>query len=666
MDYKGLFNRLHCSVLVIFDDDCIQNNPNKRHIVHDFILMNKEDRHELLTVLEAVNKKLYTSLESLAYKTDEYFDKVNWRDDVIIDDFESVFPILEKIMDDTFFKEYREQYTNLEEEPMIDNYLLFAKYGVGIHVPSCYQKMIAQYEANDGRRGKTRIFCDYSADTKQAFLREVKSICIDESMICIIDNLLRDGEKAKEIMENISESGEEANRIVGTVFSSREKVEIIDDKLCFVYTNKDTPEILLMNLVRSAYHHFLATLQIEVETNIGEAFRKAKENKYIANYLSKKALSEGMSDLSVIQNWIRLMYEVQTAKSNATKKLICLANIVNELEDTDDERYGDILLDELNTWEAFDYSVNDYHLPPMPGDVFMTDDNQLFILIGQDCDMTVGDGRERKNVVSELLPVVGCSRMHEVKIKNDLEYVWLSNFNHPQDGLVCLKIDYKRRKFIESRILDICMYENGGKCELALDGKISKSTEEMVQSYLVSYYYELQKYFSHILCMQEKCGEELSYVLNQSKYSIPINCLTIKENKIQYPLRRLCRLKDTYVFYLYKLYLEYRGRQPFDTINYAASVNHSILFSYSGKEIQLNVKAKMGSYQYRANIKDLTWYVPREEIYRLFREFSLDEKLESDESFIILHSIRTTIPLKSGHSIAIRKGKGGKAEIEFI
>lgn len=665
MDYKGLFKRLQCSVLVIFDDDCIQGKPNKRHIVHDFVLMEHDDQHELVSILKTENQELAVLLESIACKTDAFFNRISWRDDVIIDDFESVFPLAQEILDKEAFEEYKEKYVSLDEQELIDNYMVFSKYGVGIQVPSCYQTMISQYEANNGRHGKMRIFGDFTSETKVAFMREIEAINADKTMICIVDNLLADGEKAKEIIESISESGENANNIVGTIFTSREEIERIDEGMCFVCTKKDTPEILLMNLVRSAYHHFLAKLQDEVERNIEGAFRKAKENKYIANYLSKRALSEGLSDLSVIQNWIRLMYEVQTAKSNATKKLICLSNIVNELEDTEDERYGDDLLDELNTWEAFDYSINDYHLPPMPGDVFMTEDNKLFILIGQDCDMIVGDGRERKNVVSELLPVVGCSHMHEMKIKNDLEYVWLSNFHHPIDGLVCLKIDYKKRIFIESRILDICMYDNEGNSELDLDNQISEDTEEMLQSYLVSYYYELQKYFERILCMKEKCGEELSYVLNQSKYLISIDRLTKIDNRIWYPLRRICRLKDTYVFYLYKLYLEYRGRQPFDTINYAASANRSITFLYLGKEIQLGIKVKMGHYQYKAKDEDLTWYVPRDEMYKLIKSFSIGEKLESDESYIVLTARRTEIPLKSGHAFIINKKKDNKAEIEL-
>ena len=119
------------------------------------------------------------------------------------------------------------------------------------------------------------------------------------------------------------------------------------------------------------------------------------------------------------------------------------------------------------------------------------------------------------------------------------------------------------------------------------------------------------------------------------------------------------------MFYLYKLYLEYRGRQPFDTINYAASANRSITFLYLGKEIQLGIKVKMGHYQYKAKDEDLTWYVPRDEMYKLIKSFSIGEKLESDESYIVLTARRTEIPLKSGHAFIISKKKDNKAEIEL-
>ena len=122
MNYKGLFKRLHCSELVIFDDDCIQGKPKKRHIIHDFVLIEHDDQHQIVSILKPEHEKLAVLLESIACKTDVFFDRINWIEDVIIDDFESVFPLVQKILDKEAFEEYKEEYLNLDEQELIDNY----------------------------------------------------------------------------------------------------------------------------------------------------------------------------------------------------------------------------------------------------------------------------------------------------------------------------------------------------------------------------------------------------------------------------------------------------------------------------------------------------------------------------------------------------------------
>ena len=71
----------------------------------------------------------------------------------------------------------------------------------------------------------------------------------------------------------------------------------------------------------------------------------------------------------------------------------------------------------------------------------------------------------------------------------------------------------------------------------------------------------------------------------------------------------------------------------------------------------------MGNYQYKAKNEDLTWYIPKDEMHKLIKEFSINDKIENDESFIVLPSRETNISLKGGHTIIIKKKKNDKAEI---
>ena len=41
----------------------------------------------------------------------------------------------------------------------------------------------------------------------------------------------------------------------------------------------------------------------------------------------------------------------------------------------------------------------------------------------------------------------------------------------------------------------------------------------------------------------------------------------MEDEKVEYKVRRICRLKHPYMLYLYKMYLEHQGRHPFDCMN---------------------------------------------------------------------------------------------------
>ena len=91
----------------------------------------------------------------------------------------------------------------------------------------------------------------------------------------------------------------------------------------------------------------------------------------------------------------------------------------------------------------------------------------------------------------------------------------------------------------------------------------------LMPDYMVEYYSKLQQFFLATKTLRIQAEDAFEIVL--SKEHSP-RLLSFKDfdktsDTVSFDLKRVCRLTHDYVFYLYKLYLEYRGRQPFQTID---------------------------------------------------------------------------------------------------
>ena len=302
----------------------------------------------------------------------------------------------------------------------------------------------------------------------------------------------------------------------------------------------------------------------------------------------------------------------------------------------------------------------------MPGDVYVSSDDKAYILIGQDCDMMIAEKRKRRVAASELLPVKELIAMNtSEKIHNDTEYVWLANYRHIDDQVYCMKIDYKHRRFIDSRILDLCTYNSNGECILDTKNGIKNSANVILQPYLVDRYEGLRTYFEAISQLSTENGDVLKMVLANDQYLFTSDEFEQIDEGLRFPLKRVCRIKQTCVFFLYKLYLEYRGRQPFETINYAASQPRSIDVVYTDKIMKTEFAIRMGSYSHDDRVEKLTWRIQTKKMCQLFRDLGIDEKIDEKEDILVFKGKTTEIPLQSGKRAKFVKKKGNKADLQI-
>lgn len=99
-----------------------------------------------------------------------------------------------------------------------------------------------------------------------------------------------------------------------------------------------------------------------------------------------------------------------------------------------DEDLPDADLQQLNTLEAFDYTVNDYFLPVTAGDIFTNSKDEWFVLIGQDCDMARSITRTPKDALAELLPAKVRTQTDFEKWTNDLRSASIYSFRKNLDA----------------------------------------------------------------------------------------------------------------------------------------------------------------------------------------------------------------------------------------
>lgn len=658
MDYKRLFDILRCHILVIFDDDLACKETPKTQIIRDFITMDYEDQEEIVSEIQKKHPEVGKGLHDLKQNIDPFYSIINWNEDIPVDDFESIFDVLAAKCSIQDLESIKESYYQIDDKVLASYCDLLSLYGVCMEVPECYAGIIENSYRNDGHRRKIRVYRDFTSETKTDFINILSSSSIDKSIICIIDNCLKGENKAREILTSINDATEKQTdkNIIGSIFTSKEELEQIDDNLCFVYTSKDKNTMLFMNIIRSAYHYFLKVLHCEINNNISQAFEKAKQNKNIANFLSQRAVNEGISDYQVMQNWIHFMSELQSKDSKTVKRLISLAQIIGELEEDDEEAFDTTLINELNMNEAFDYNINSYFLPTAPGDIFEIND-ALYVLIGQDCDMMMAEKRERRIAAAELLKVELIPITTVEKIKNNLEDVFISNYWHTDNKAYCMKIDYQHRCYADSRILDLCSYQLSGSCRINLVKGIDDSEIELVQKYLLTHFSKLQLFFQSIKRINDSFSDELNSMLKNKYTIITPNDYSENMEELIFPVKRICRLRQTYVFYLFKLFLEYRGRQPFDTINYAASNYFPITVKFGDKEAPLDVTVCLGKYADDTKIEKLIWYIEIRNLNELLKKFSIDGILDENLERLELKNKINDVSLKNGIHIKIEKKK---------
>lgn len=624
--YGKIFSQLEAKRLIIFEDD-FNGLKEKNALLYGFARMDELDQNELLHYVEQIDSSASDQLASFAAKFNLLVEPkiTSWQDQIIENDIVTSFSLVNNGDRLTISELYDAVNINnwSGKDKIFD---AFYRYAIGIEVSEAYSTLFDEYVGENGRRGPIMVFRDFSADSSRIFLDEIEKRNNDESTtVCIIDDMLQETPRADEIVESIRRKfNSERTNIIGIIFSSKESQDNISDDIYLERVKKGNSEdSLKAALAKSAYSFLLSRLSSTYKNALNDAFSDAIKSKNIAFYLSNMATAEGCTNYQVISDWINQIYRFKVSKSPKLVSIAKLSRLISLLEDETVKFDSETL--EMNSFEAFDYNVNFYREPIAPGDIFMTDNKKLYIMVGQACDTMFRNAKDGcNNGVIELVSAELKSQdTTDLSVRMKSDYIWISNFmctEGTNKKYKALKVRYVSKGLVDNQILQLSQFNDDGECIINFEKE--KYKEKGVEpEYYGELYSKLFLYFKSLQRLKKKDIDLFSTVIENDLSKRLISAGNWKENNqvLSYGIRRIGRLRHPYILYLNKMYLEYQGRHPFDCINLTRIHRMEVPVDGTSETLPINVVLSTERDTNMKRIDLLPWVIDIRELVDIFR-----------------------------------------------
>lgn len=620
--YDKMFDVLNVKDIIIFEDIFSTNNV-KNEICYGLVRMSMINRNRMLDEMNEIEPMGKEQLEAFVNEFDKVFDAIeSWENEIPYNDIETTFEVIqEKVEYRGLLPVVKEKYSMidigswLQKEEALS---LLSSYGVGVEVPNLYEELFCEFLHKKARWECFRIFRDFSVSTEIDFKRYLEYSFDDKGMVvCILDDQLRNGKCATEIascIEKVQSGPEGRLNITGLIYSSFDNKDCINDKIYFEYIKKDASKREFQAaLTKSSYSYMLSKLKAVYQDVLGKAFEEAVCNKNIAYYLSSMADCEGVTNYQVITNWIKLLFEYKLSDVQELTTVAGMTRLIGLLEDEKLEFSKEML--SLNTFEAFDFGVNRYREPLASGDIFLIN-KKICILLGQDCDMMNSITRTRKNGISELVTASTINQNNiDSAVKLNGQYIFISNFRKNKDDVVkTLKVRYSSREFVENQILQLCQFNDEGKCYIDINTRQYKASG-VEPEYYENMYADLVSYFEALFIINKSVKMAFELIVKDSQSSRLISLIDYEQNQaergiVEYKVRRICRLKHPYMLYVYKMYLEHQGRHPFDCMNMSRVQEIQVkLVQDDSTFVSVDMVLTPDREMNRTHIENMDWYI---------------------------------------------------------
>ena len=644
-EIKRLYDVLNPGIFIFVEDD-IAFDGTKGHVMIDYSRMNSEDRKELLDSLPDSPEK--ETLVNYTDKISTWIDSVDWSQ-AVSDDIE--FSI-------KAFPEAKALYEMIDSSLWEgENSQLFLRYGIGANVPELFSQFLSITARNNANAiyAPIRMYQHYIEEVRKQITNDFNLHAKEgRSAVVVLDNVVGGERLAKSMLDDLNKYVKDhKNRVFATIFSSSagQIGETSSTEMLYVgYAQKSNGlEEVHHNIVLAAMNVFIQSYREQYKGVIHDKCKVLCENPALVNYLYGMTQAEGAAGYETFHQWLSFMMESEMEKSGEFKTIIKLSNSIEScaLKKNLDLDLPPELIKAASS-ENFSQSVNEFCSMIAPGDIFEYKD-KLYVLVGQDCDYMMGERRKRRTPYCDLLPAELVSQKDCDKLDDDKRYVYVNNYLNADGKTYTLKIDYSHRDFISNEILNLCAFNINGSSCLDCNRPLSDEVKSIIQPYMLKYYDNLVDYFKSLIQIKTdypdffECQERLQTALPL----LNIYSYNQEDEKVQYPIKRVARLKSTASLLVNKMFLEYRGRLPYTSINL---IGYSIIcanIEFNGQQQQIEVYMKLSNNRnsnFRKVSAKLPWLIRKGDLARILSEFS-----ESADEYIELKGgTECKLPYSSG------------------
>lgn len=583
--FLQLLEGLDTGLIILIDDDFYFKEDDFESVICDLICIKSEDQKLFLKKLNGLQNEMFLAMT-------EFIELFNMlpkleEDFILITDFKKINRYLDKFDDieaervkDSVKKILKLLESQIIALPALRDLLI--RYGLGLGAVESYNNIISLSSNISLRIYKEKP--DISS-----ILEDIRDTTKDtQYCICIVDKVLPHVDGVHFVRNELVPSTIN-QKIISVIYTSKPDKTTNPNSLKDYYvfevdkSGEEALEQLTYGLALCCYVEIFNTLKEIHSVSLNKAFDLALSRKNNMIYLASMANEEGITPYEAISRWFQLATEYQIGNEiindySQYHYLLGLTHFLHEeflILEKSLEIEEETLIQNLSTFEIFDYSINLQHQPPAPGDIYQLPDGNYAVLVGQDCDIIVrGSDVERKAKNADLLRAefIGThisDKIQERVFRNshtlDLNYFRQSNNELNSSGVLRIKFeDHLTSDFI---ILDLSTFNQDGKTSMNLDQSVGLSTINKVIPLSWGKYYEILKTKLIQYKVHKEFCEEHDVDLDVFKINdYSAVDFVVRDKEIDYGLRRVCRIKKEFRDILLNNYWEYRSRIGINTI----------------------------------------------------------------------------------------------------
>lgn len=460
---------------------------------------------------------------------------------------------------------------------------ILLKYGIVNDLPN-YKTIIDELMGITPKKS-LRIYKEVPPAEWDNITIDIERLEIKKNEFClfIVDKLLGEGEASGEtfILDYLLK--ESNKNIISIIYTSKPQdndINKLSDYYIVQVSKKSSEyfEQIIEGLAECAYVHLFRRLKDIYLYSIEDTFDMALNRRENMSYLAKMAKEEGATTYDVITNWINQLRNEMISnqlfyESSFPSEYTFISGLTNFLNDKfimREQKHVDYLFEKriqnLNTYELFDYTVNKRNLPPAPGDIFIID-GEYYVLVGQDCDTIVRNNKVARNLKNaDLLKCSFSQELIDEKIKIDSRNVIFNFFKANEDEIGALSIQLNDGTVCDFSVLDTCTFNSDGTCSISINEPLDKALRNALPKAWAKYYNRLQEHYNLINEFKIILEQQKKDISNIATNDISAFNYTTSEGNYSFPIQRVCRLTGEFKELLIRNYWNYRSRMGVNTI----------------------------------------------------------------------------------------------------